>query len=295
MPLPEGRKKYTKTKPMKFEEFTPLLAWWNNRTETAQSWNVPIETIIENNFNLDIKNPNAISTEDHRTPQEVVINILDKEKRIIQLIGEIEKDINKTLLAPSNYPCLKMKDVTTLVKRKVEINPLGRVKSLGIKLWGKGAYIAEEKDASELRADRFLVKVNDVVYNDMWARSGSVAIVPQELDGFFVSAHFPTWELNLNIVYPPFFTWCFRAPWFWKVCEEMAQGSTGRNAITKPGFRDITMPIPSLDTQKKIVTELNKLQEKIDELELLQAAVDHDRETLVPAVLAKAFGGEILS
>ena len=30
-PLPEGRKNYTKTAPMQFEEFKDCLAWWNNR------------------------------------------------------------------------------------------------------------------------------------------------------------------------------------------------------------------------------------------------------------------------
>lgn len=29
-PLPEGRKSYSKTQPIQFEEFQPLLAWWGN-------------------------------------------------------------------------------------------------------------------------------------------------------------------------------------------------------------------------------------------------------------------------
>lgn len=33
LPLPEGRKKYSKTAPLQFEEFTPALAWWNQREE----------------------------------------------------------------------------------------------------------------------------------------------------------------------------------------------------------------------------------------------------------------------
>lgn len=40
LPLPEGRKKYTKTAPLQFEEFTPALAWWNNREEGPQAWKV---------------------------------------------------------------------------------------------------------------------------------------------------------------------------------------------------------------------------------------------------------------
>ena len=40
LPLPEGKKKYSKTSPLQFEEFAPVLAWWNNREEGAQAWKV---------------------------------------------------------------------------------------------------------------------------------------------------------------------------------------------------------------------------------------------------------------
>ncbi len=63
-PYPEGVKNYNKTKPMKFEEFQTEIDWWGNETddfakrvETEQAWKVSIDTIIERNFNLDIKNP----------------------------------------------------------------------------------------------------------------------------------------------------------------------------------------------------------------------------------------------
>ena len=36
--LPEGRKKYSKTAPLQFEEFAPALAWWSHREEGPQAW-----------------------------------------------------------------------------------------------------------------------------------------------------------------------------------------------------------------------------------------------------------------
>ncbi len=38
--MPEGRKKYSKTAPLQFEEFAPALAWWNAREEGPQAWKV---------------------------------------------------------------------------------------------------------------------------------------------------------------------------------------------------------------------------------------------------------------
>lgn len=40
LPLPEGRKKYSKTAPLQFDEFDLVLAWWNSREENPQAWKV---------------------------------------------------------------------------------------------------------------------------------------------------------------------------------------------------------------------------------------------------------------
>lgn len=55
--LPEGQKAYNKTKPIQAKEFDPIKTWWNNRIESEIAWKVPIQTIIDRNYDLDFKNP----------------------------------------------------------------------------------------------------------------------------------------------------------------------------------------------------------------------------------------------
>ena len=55
--LPEGQKAYSMTKPINIKEFDPIKTWWNNRTESDVAWKVDIQTIIDRNDDLDIKNP----------------------------------------------------------------------------------------------------------------------------------------------------------------------------------------------------------------------------------------------
>ena len=88
--LPEGVKNYTKTKPIRVEEFTDCLAWWNNRVENERAWRIPVEQIIANNFNLDIKNPNATQAYEHLPPEQLINDIRNKEARISELMNEIE-------------------------------------------------------------------------------------------------------------------------------------------------------------------------------------------------------------
>ena len=56
--LPEGQKAYSKTKPIQLKEFKPIKKWWDNREESDVCWKVNIQTIIDRNYDLDIKNPN---------------------------------------------------------------------------------------------------------------------------------------------------------------------------------------------------------------------------------------------
>jgi type I restriction enzyme M protein len=70
-PYPDGQKSYSKTRPMRIEEFDIEKAWWNDREETAQAWRVDVERIRDNNYNLDISNPNA-EADSHRPPEQLL-------------------------------------------------------------------------------------------------------------------------------------------------------------------------------------------------------------------------------
>jgi type I restriction enzyme M protein len=59
-PYPEGYKSYSKTKPMRIEEFGPEKRWWTDREITDRAWKVSAEDIATGGYNLDIVNPNAI-------------------------------------------------------------------------------------------------------------------------------------------------------------------------------------------------------------------------------------------
>jgi len=89
-PLPEGRKNYTKTKPMQFEEFSDCIAWWNNREENEHAWKVPVNQVIEGSYNLDMKNPNTKQDFEHLPPEQLIADIMEKERRIIEIMSEIE-------------------------------------------------------------------------------------------------------------------------------------------------------------------------------------------------------------
>lgn len=94
-PLPEGRKNYTKTKPLQDAEFGPIKEWWNNRKENEHSWCVPVNQIVDTEYNLDIKNPNSRQDLEHLPPGHLVDNILRKEQRIGEIMVEIKQVLTR--------------------------------------------------------------------------------------------------------------------------------------------------------------------------------------------------------
>lgn len=97
-PLPEGRKNYTKTQPLQFEEFAGCLAWWKKREANGRAWNIQASDVLKYDdagslvsVNLDIKNPSAKQEFEHLPPEQLVDGILKKELRIAELMAEIKQ------------------------------------------------------------------------------------------------------------------------------------------------------------------------------------------------------------
>lgn len=95
---PAERKKYSKTKPIQFEEFTACLAWWNNRVVNENAWCIPAAEILQYDAggkllsaNLDRKNPNRRNEIEYAEPAEAIAAILEKERQILALMEEIQQ------------------------------------------------------------------------------------------------------------------------------------------------------------------------------------------------------------
>lgn len=100
-PLPEGRKNYTKTKPLWFEELAGCQEWWQGRArrgrkETGQAWRVSLADIENGEYNLDIPNPNGPEEFYRRAPSELVAELLEAENEIMRLIKSVRVEMSQT-------------------------------------------------------------------------------------------------------------------------------------------------------------------------------------------------------
>ena len=93
VPPPEGRKKYSKTKPMRFEEFADCQEWWGIREEGERAWRVPVADLEANDFNLDLKNPNRPDDLAHRPPEELLAELIKTENEILRELESLQSEI----------------------------------------------------------------------------------------------------------------------------------------------------------------------------------------------------------
>jgi type I restriction enzyme M protein len=77
-PYPAGVKNYSKTRPMRVEEFAVEQAWWGSETdgfasrvENEFAWKVSVAELQARNWNLDCKNPHVGEQVSH-DPEELL-------------------------------------------------------------------------------------------------------------------------------------------------------------------------------------------------------------------------------
>ncbi len=90
VPLPDGYKSFSKTKPFKSEHLNAVREWWNNRDNGDEnSYVITIDQVIEADYNLDFKNPNNLNKEEELSLVELLSTMNEKVGNINQLVKVI--------------------------------------------------------------------------------------------------------------------------------------------------------------------------------------------------------------
>ncbi len=95
-PYPPGYKSYSKTKPMRIEEFDVEKVWWDNREENEFAWKVSVEEIKANNYNLDVKNPHQ-EAEENGDPVELLAEYKDLLARLEETQDNLKQELMSSL------------------------------------------------------------------------------------------------------------------------------------------------------------------------------------------------------
>lgn len=168
------------------------------------------------------------------------------------------------------------------VERKTMVVDDRTYKAVGVRWYGKGAFIREELGGLEIsRKQQWIIKAGDVVYNKLFAWKGAFAVGDASIDGHIVSDKFPTYEINEELVDREYLMYYFQTP---EIAQQAFLLSKGAAAISKltlnpPQFWELTIPLPSLPAQRRIVERLQYISHATADIEALhsQSTMEADR------------------
>ena len=164
----------------------------------------------------------------------------------------------------------------------VEPKPDETYKQITARLWGKGLTLRAEVAGSQIAAARQLrVKAGQFLVSRIDARHGAFGIVPTSLDGGLVSNDFPCFDIDSKIVLPGYFAWYVRTENFIALCQRASEGSTNRVRLKENQFLRMTVSLPLLAEQQRIVAKLDKVASLVGEATSLQTSAKNEWKALL--------------
>jgi type I restriction enzyme S subunit len=161
----------------------------------------------------------------------------------------------------------------------------------GVYSFGRGVFRGLERQGMEFAYPRLSrLRAGDFVYPKLMAWEGALGVVPDECDGLLVSTEFPVFEVNRERVFPEVLDVYFRTPSVWPKLSGASTGTNVRRRRLNPAdFLRHRMPLPNVATQAR----LRDAKQRIDSVKRLHAETAKELDAMVPAVLDKAFRGEL--
>lgn len=182
----------------------------------------------------------------------------------------------------NSWPQAPLGEILTKSEEWTDINPTDSYREITVRLWGKGVTLRREAAGSEIASSRRLVaRAGRFILSRIDARNGAFGLVPDSLDGAVVSNDFPLFTPRPSRLLPSFLDWISRTRSFVDICKAASEGTTNRVRLQEDRFLQMTIPLPPLAEQRRIVARIEELAAKIDEArDLRQKAADETTAVL---------------
>src|ERR1700733_771401 len=111
------------------------------------------------------------------------------------------------------HSLVSLGDVITFAPAPQAVEPDKYYPIAGIYGFGRGMIRRAPTCGQEIAADQlFRIKSGQFIYSRLKSFEGAFAVVSDELDGYFVSNEFPTFDIHRDRLEPAFLGWYFKQP-----------------------------------------------------------------------------------
>ena len=132
----------------------------------------------------------------------------------------------------------------------------------------------------------FCIDPGDLLFSNVFAWEGAIAVVQPEDAGRFGSHHFVTCRVDPDVTSPEFLRYYFLTDAGLEKIGEASPGGAGRNrTLGLEKLVVIQVLVPSPATQRTF----DILQTKVEELKARHATIRQANDALIPATLERVF------
>jgi type I restriction enzyme, S subunit len=161
----------------------------------------------------------------------------------------------------------------------------------GVYCFGRGLFASGKKSGDRISYKELTrLKAGNLVYPKLMAWEGAFAVVEPMYDGLVVSTEFPVFEIDSRKVLPEVVDVHFRSAGTWPRLGELSTGTNARRRRLHPE-RFLTYQFPLLPMEKQIL--LRELIQRVKRVRELRVPIQEMQDKLIPAILDKAFRGEL--
>jgi type I restriction enzyme, S subunit len=185
----------------------------------------------------------------------------------------------------------QMSQVAPLVRRPVEVDAMATYPELGVRSFGKGTFHKPALAGIEVGAKKlFEIHPGDLVFNNVFAWEGAVAVAREEDANRFGSHRFITCVPLENVATPHFLCFYFLTDQGLDDLGKASPGGAGRNrTLGLDALSAIRVPVPPASEQRSF----DRLRASANLLALSQDSADREIEAILPASIDRAFKGKL--
>ena len=159
----------------------------------------------------------------------------------------------------SSFPLIPLGELITYAPNPHGVDPDGEYPIAGIYGFGRGMIRRPPVIGREMAANQlFQIRAGQFIYSRLKSFEGAYAIVSSEVDGYFVSNEFPTFNLDREQLEPGFLGWYFKQDRVWQQLASDGKGiGARRERLHTRRLLDHSIPVPPVEQQRQIIAKLD--------------------------------------
>lgn len=228
--------------------------------------------------------------------QQAIVARLDvlaeKTRQLEAHLDAVERDAEHLLAlrfrdAIAGAPLRPMAEIAPLVRREQSIDLNGSYPELGIRSFGKGTFHKPPLSGGDVGTKRlYRIEPGDLLFSNVFAWEGAIAIAQPEDAGRFGSHRFITCVADRRLASADFLRYYFLTDEGMLKIGEASPGGAGRNrTLGLEKLMALEVPTPALAAQHTF----DRLQAEITALKAKHTAIREANAALLPATLERVF------